>query len=108
MRDICGWWPCPRFRVLNIVLMNTLPRRRIRKRAADLRKPVAYNIYERERQNHYIRTQVARSVAYLSRSHKYKGVRRGQGGGGKGGYEGNGHCPRLSWCSGTSQRRHLG
>jgi hypothetical protein len=69
------------------------------KRAADLRKPVAYKVYERERQNHYVRTQVSCSAAYLSRSHKYKGAERGERG--KSGYESNGHCPRLSYCSGT-------
>ena len=64
--------------------MNTLPRRRIWKGTADLRKPVAYKIYERERQDRYVRTQVSCSVAYLSRSHKYKGV-RGEEGEGEGG-----------------------
>ena len=62
----------------------------IRKRAADLRKPVAYKVYERERQNRYVRTQSFGPVAYLSRSHKYKGVKMGEAGG----YGGNCHCPR--------------
>jgi hypothetical protein len=77
----CGWWHCPRIRSLNIVSMNTLPRRRIRIRAADVRKPVAYKVYERERQNRCARTRVSCSVAYLSR-----------GEGGKSGYESNGYC----------------
>src|SRR5712691_2160178 len=85
----CGWWPCPRIRVLNVNSMNTFPRKCIWKRTADLRKPVAYKVYERERQNCCVRTQVSCSAAYLSRSHKRKGVRRGEGGNG---YEGNVYC----------------
>jgi hypothetical protein len=89
----CGWWLCLRIRVLNIVSMNTLPRRRIRKCAADLRRPVAYKVYERGRQDGCVRrTQLSCSVACLSRSYKYKGVRKGEGERGKSGYEGNGYC----------------